>query len=328
MRSAIFFLIKLVLSFFLVTSSQTLWAALPYIFSAHHPPDEPYMKIRLLGALELPSARVNGLLLAELSGLTWDADENLLYAISDRGILFHLLPTFSNEHLIDVKIKSAFRLNGPMGNKLNGVNSDSEGLDAINHRNGILGDTQLLVSFERNPRIVSYDNNGNMIADHVLPGNLVKGYKNSNKGLESVAFLNQFGIVTAAEMPVEPNEQTTLIYSLRGHHWQFLRYPAPNSSLVALEILPNGQVLTLERSFQSIWHPVLTVLRLTQPLSEFNSHTTTDIVARFNSYHGWRIDNFEGLTRYKDQRFFMISDDNGNTLQKTLLVHFEILHKK
>ncbi|HCB12317.1 MAG TPA: hypothetical protein DEP36_01915, partial [Gammaproteobacteria bacterium] len=39
----------------------------------------------------------------------------------------------------------------------------------------------------------------------------------------------------------------------------------------------------------------------------------------------WLLDNFEGLTRYQDQRFFMISDDNCSAWQSTLLVYFELL---
>jgi hypothetical protein len=34
---------------------------------------------------------------------------------------------------------------------------------------------------------------------------------------------------------------------------------------------------------------------------------------------------FEGLTRHRGQRFFMVSDDNRRTLQSTLLVYFELL---
>jgi hypothetical protein len=33
----------------------------------------------------------------------------------------------------------------------------------------------------------------------------------------------------------------------------------------------------------------------------------------------------EGLTRYRGQRFFMISDDNCKSWQATLLMQFELL---
>jgi hypothetical protein len=39
---------------------------------------------------------------------------------------------------------------------------------------------------------------------------------------------------------------------------------------------------------------------------------------------GWNLDNFEGLTHYKDNIYLMISDDNGFFLQSTILTMFEI----
>ena len=39
---------------------------------------------------------------------------------------------------------------------------------------------------------------------------------------------------------------------------------------------------------------------------------------------GWMIDNFEGLTRVAPHRYLMVSDDNDNFFQKTLLIYFEV----
>ncbi|MCG8379856.1 MAG: hypothetical protein MI865_10345, partial [Proteobacteria bacterium] len=43
---------------------------------------------------------------------------------------------------------------------------------------------------------------------------------------------------------------------------------------------------------------------------------------------GYLNDNFEGITWHKENRFFMISDDNNSALQKSLLVYFEITSLK
>jgi hypothetical protein len=48
-------------------------------------------------------------------------------------------------------------------------------------------------------------------------------------------------------------------------------------------------------------------------------------VAVFDTSDGWLLDNFEGLTRHRSRRFFMVSDDNTSPLQSTLLVYFELL---
>ena len=47
-------------------------------------------------------------------------------------------------------------------------------------------------------------------------------------------------------------------------------------------------------------------------------------MATFASSQGWLLTNFEGLTRHRDRRFFMVSDDNCNAWQAILLVYFEL----
>ena len=44
--------------------------------------------VRLLGTLRLNHATINGQTLCGLSGLAWDESAGLLYALSDRGVLF------------------------------------------------------------------------------------------------------------------------------------------------------------------------------------------------------------------------------------------------
>ena len=52
--------------------------------------------IRFLGMLQLPNPTLDGMRFSQLSGLAWDDDDGILYAISDRGFLFHLQPVFEN----------------------------------------------------------------------------------------------------------------------------------------------------------------------------------------------------------------------------------------
>jgi hypothetical protein len=61
-------------------------------------------------------------------------------------------------------------------------------------------------------------------------------------------------------------------------------------------------------------------------LNNCNKHHVckSKYLAAFDSYKGWHIDNFEGLTKVGKNRFLMISDDNDSFFQKTLLVLFEI----
>jgi len=40
------------------------------------------------------------------------------------------------------------------------------------------------------------------------------------------------------------------------------------------------------------------------------------------------MENFEGVTQHKNNRFFMISDDNKHMLLQSIVVYFELLKKK
>ncbi len=48
------------------------------------------------------------------------------------------------------------------------------------------------------------------------------------------------------------------------------------------------------------------------------------VLLKMNSHEGWDVDNFEGLSRVGRDRYVMISDDNDNFFQKTLLIYFEV----
>jgi hypothetical protein len=48
-------------------------------------------------------------------------------------------------------------------------------------------------------------------------------------------------------------------------------------------------------------------------------------VTTLDSDQDLHIDNFEGLARHRGNRFFMVSDDNGVFIQRTLLLYFELV---
>ena len=51
-------------------------------------------------------------------------------------------------------------------------------------------------------------------------------------------------------------------------------------------------------------------------------------IARSDSSDGWLLDNFEGLTHYRVNQYLMVSDNNNNPLQKTIMVLFEVATKQ
>jgi hypothetical protein len=283
-------------------------------------------RMRVLGVLELPSLTINGLRFAELSGLAWDEDDGVLYALSDKGKLFGLRPVIRNGRLVDVALVSAARLIDPLTRKpVRWHRADSEGLDILNGRNGRHGDAELLISFEREPRIARYRPDGTFIADVPLPDNLrdVHRYRGGNKMLESVCVHAREGVLTAPEEPLDDRTDAARLYRMDGSSW---RFPPSDGGISGLECLPDGDVLVLERKIEAIGlHKRVTLRRLRlPPRTPPDALLRTDVVAVLDSDQGLNIDNFEGLARRDARHFFMVSDNNDVFLQRTLLVYFEI----
>ncbi len=288
---------------------------------------DAYAGVRLLGALRLASVEVNGLRLCGLSGLAWDEDEGLLYAISDIGGLFHLRPQFDAQgYLSGVQALTAYPLRDALDQPVRPPYDDSEGLTLRNGDNGVRGDSELLVSFEVKPRIVRYSPAGQWRGEERLPALLrdPRNYPNDNQALEAITLDPHWGILVGTEAPLrkEPAGQVR-IFRLDGRFWRYPLSDDPGSALVAMDAAPEG-LLTLERAFVAPLRPLIIRLRRTE-LSAGDAPLKVTDLAIFDNSQGWLMDNFEGLTRYRERRLFMVSDDNCHAWQSTLLVHLEWL---
>lgn len=288
-----------------------------------------YQGVRLLGALRLNDAPLNGLQPCGLSGLAWDEDAGLLYALSDKGALFHLRPEFdSNGFLSGANLVAAYPLRDELDRSLELPLSDSEGLAIRNGDNGTPGDAELLISFEVKPRLVRYTPTGLWKGEERLPAPLrdLRNYDDSNHALEAVTIDPRWGVLTGTEAPLRNHPAGQIrLFRQNGQFWNYPLSSAPNSALVAMEALPDGSLLTLERAFVAPLRPlIISLRRVTLPSGETATPLPVADVAVFDSSQGWLLDNFEGLTRYRGPRFFMISDDNCKPWQSTLLVQFEL----
>lgn len=305
--------------------------ASPYLLNRDVLAGDVYMGVRLLGALKLDAVKIDGHLLGGLSALGWDNDEQLLYALSDRGYLIHLLIEFDDDGLLrDAHALSAHPLRDAQGRALRGRLADSEGLVVRYGDNAKRGDAELAISFERRPRVIRFDALGTMISGEALPAALrqSKNYAHGNRALESIAWHPELHYLTAAEQPMRGSSESVVrLYALdSGRYWRYPLAPEPNAALTAIEVLDDGSLLTLERGFGVFFVPVISTLRRIASLPG----TTDELlkpqtVARFNSGQGWYLDNFEGLAHLGDGRIIIVSDDNTKSLQSTLLAAFELL---
>ncbi len=316
---------KIILALGLLLISTACFTELsnPVILSNEYQVGDVYMKIRLRGTIRLVNKKINHLRLAELSGLAWSEDDQILYAVSDRGNLFHLRPKIVNNTLVGVKFTTAFPLLNKKDKKLK--HRDSEGLSILNGANNIIGDSELVISFERKPRIARFSPKGKPLANYILPSSLqkTKYFHTGNKMFEAVTVHPSLGILTAPELPLK-NVHSSIkhhtIYALDGKTWSFPAFPTKNSSVVAMETLQDGSILLLERAYVSKFKPLIISLR-----QLWLDTMKTKQIAIFNNHLGWQIDNFEGLTNHQGKYFFMVSDDNNQPFQQTLLTYFELI---
>ena len=287
------------------------------------------MGVRLLGALRLPTEPVDGQRLEGISGLAWDQDEGLLYALSDLGRVFHLRPRFNAGQLTDLQRLAAYALRERSGKPLGKFHRDAEGLALLNGADGVTGNGQLLVSFEIDPRLRRYTPDGAALGDLALPAELrtVRRYSNPNTGLEAVTVHPRWGVLLAPERPLRGRPPGAVtVYSLgdQNRRWRYPLHPAAGSSLVAFEALADGTLLTLERAYVGLTRPLIISLRRARLGADGAAAEVSD-VAVFDTSKGWLLDNFEALAVHQGRRFFIASDDNSSFLQSTLLVYLELI---
>lgn len=275
--------------------------------------------IKILDQKEIILPKIDSLPFAEASDLAYDGQEEKLYMVGDKGMLyaFHIKLTDKIDRLTPLSAHLLTKNKGKHFKK----KVDAEGL-TLNSKG------QLLISFERKPKIASFDFSGQRISKHKLPSTLQnpKHYRHRNKMLESVAYHPTYGILTAAEHPLkkQPLSQQT-IYSLQGKRWNFLAGTEKKSAITAIEVMDDGNLLILERAFSSpIEARVITLKKLFLGTKKGGLYRT-QILAKLSSDDGWKNDNFEGLARVGPHRYLMISDDNANFFQRTLLIYFEVI---
>jgi hypothetical protein len=283
-------------------------------------------RVRVRGMLELPTLDVGKFRFAELSALAWDDDDGVLYALSDKGMLFHLQPAFTNGNLSGVTLLKSVVLADPKrGKPLRSWLADSEGMDILNGRNGRAGDAELLVSFEHTPRIFRYRPDGTALAALALPPALADAndYRGANRMLEAVCHDPALGVLTTPEFPLDDDiAGSTRIFSLSGKTW---RYPVTGEfRITAIECLGDGRLLVLERDF-NVTRSAVSLRLVTLPPTPTPELLAPTTVVTLNASDGYQIDNFEGLTRHKGNTFFIVSDDNDLFVQRTLLLYVELL---
>jgi len=275
--------------------------------------------IRILDQKEIILPQLSGIPFSEASDLAYDNKTHKLYMVGDKGFLYVFEAFFSDKikHLMPL---SAYRLTKEKGKPFK-KKVDSEGL-AFNKRG------ELLISFERRPKIGAFDLHGQRLFRYRLPDPLrqKKQYRSKNKMLESVTWHPKYGILTVAEFPIKSDAMhRQTLYSLQGRQWHFLSEPETKSAVTAIEVMDDGNILVLERAYTSITEPRTITLKKIFLKEVKEGICRSKVLLKMSSAKGWKNDNFEGLAKVAPYRYLIVSDDNNNFFQRTLLLYFEVI---
>ncbi|QOP46287.1 esterase-like activity of phytase family protein [Sulfurimonas paralvinellae] len=266
--------------------------------------------IKILDAKELQFPNVH-----EFSGLVYK--DNMLYALSDQGSLYLFDIIVQNDRIQKLTLREHYLLRNKKSEPFKKKKRDSEGITF--YKDGFL------ISFERKNRVLFCSRRGKKIKKMKLNALLEDNekYQSPNKGLESVAYSQKYGIITIPELPLkDKNSKYHTLYA-KDELWKF----HAQGAVTDIAFIDSDNLLILLREYSYLTNRHITSL-VKVNLANCNEKRVCqrELIAKLDSDAGWHIDNFEGVTKVGKNRFLMVSDDNDSMFQKTLLVLFEIMN--
>lgn len=260
---------------------------------------------RYAGGLMLTSTETD--LLHELSDIAMIAPDRFV-AVGDEGVLFEArLQLDEGGRLVGLSDTTLARLVGKNGKPLNRIEAEAEGL-------AVLANGDRLVSFERRPRIWLYPKDGGPPRD--VPSPRVR--LETNAGMEALSAQPEAG----PDGYLVGVEGTAAIWSCQLAT-QCIGQPSldrPDGfGLVAMHHVAEGTIAYLLRAYDPV-HQTRVTLQIRKG---------GKVIARLDLAAPMTVDNFEGITTTPgpngSRRFYLLSDDNNQSPQRTLLLAFDWL---
>jgi hypothetical protein len=267
------------------------------------------------GVVQLTGSTVDGLRVAEISGLAWDARSQVLYGLSDRGHLIRFrLERSADGHLQTVVPMSASALQDTRPGAGTKQTVDSEGLALWQPPGQLRGAPQLLVSTEGFPQVLQVDLEGRVQGAMQLPAALgdARRYRARNSMLEAVTHSTRHGLLVAAEAAL--GDQDPALHTVHGHSrsWSFTAHDPGQSRLKAMDVIDGERLVVLERSRMGKGKAkgLVNVLRLIEldrcvPQQVCEAQDLLVLEPTDGS------DNFEGMAWLGGQQFLLVSDSPG-----------------
>lgn len=266
-----------------------------------------------------------------LSGLVIDAQGKRIAAVGDRGTFLTAEVGYRDGLLNSITKARLSRLTDPNGQIIRGKGRKDAEAIALEGRTFEDG---LLIGFERRPRVLRYRfRNGRLSRKPAalrIPREVDRGP--NNKELESIARFPKRSPFGRALMVVSEEHRdksgNILGWIVGGRKaGRFAIRPVRDFAITDIAVVPGtSDVITLERRFTPTTGAGM-LLRLIKA-GDFAAGAVVDGEQLFEANQLYSIDNMEGLAVHRtgdgDLRLSIISDDNFNPIQRTLLLQFAL----
>ena len=260
--------------------------------------------LRILSAMELTS---NESAFGGFSGLLIDGTS--LVAISDRGWFLDAALTSSSNglHLYNATMT---QMRDSVGDVIDIAGVDAEGLTRQN------GAT--LISFERDHRVMTREGQAQLGSARHHRAFETLG---TNQGLEALATLPNGQVLVIGEKK-QDNGYVVYVLGLNGIAARGWLPPVTRHAPTGADIGPDGKLYVVFRDYSALRGVSILIRRYSLDDAGLPNPGSREDMARFETSTG--IDNMEGISLWQDTagrtRLTMISDDNFNVLQRTILV--------
>ena len=253
-----------------------------------------------------------------LSDLAFTADGRLLLA-GDKGHWFDARPRMDDGRLAglgDVRMGVYRKLDGDPVTA--GRHKDGESLTLIE---GVP-----VIGFEQLHRLRAYPDGLDAAAERVPePDGLSRAA--ANKGAESLVQLADGRLLLLVEKRLNPDDRDYTGW-LRGTDgsWRALTLARrPGYQPTGAAQLPEGDLLVLTRAYNPLAGARVRLIRVSLDALKPGARLDGAVLAHFRA--PFIVDNFEGVAARRvdgETRIYILSDDNFNFVQRTLLLEFAL----
>ncbi len=289
-------------------------------FDRLQPDRDIFGKLQFIGGLELTSPDNEAF--GGLSGFSWQSADRFV-AISDEGRYVSARLMLSGGRPIGIDQARMNKL-PPVAKDKRYFKRDSEGLDIVGNR--------IWVSYEGSDRLAIYHPNSSgklSLGKTLFPGKAIARLNKGNKGFESIA-VGPDGSAHAGSVVIlseNVTKKTVRGWILKqGVYHAFTMPQVDNLRPTDAAFLANGDLVIVERSFSFLGGLKIQLRRILA--KNLLPGTISNIETLFRGDLRYELDNIEGLAVQSmpdgSSILTLISDDNFNSLQRTLLLQFSL----